>query len=250
MSDTTTRPVAVVTGASSGIGAATAEALAKAGYDVILGARRVDKLTEVAERCQGTAIELDVCDDASVEAFASKVERCDLLVNNAGGALGAESIAEANLDDWKWMYDVNVLGTLRVTRALLDKLVESGDGQVINIGSIAAREPYRGGAGYNAAKHGVAAMTRVLRLELLGKPVRVCEIDPGLVNTEFSTVRFRGDKDKADAVYKGMEPLLAEDIAETIAWVATRPPRMNVDSMLILARDQTSAQEVHRRESN
>ncbi|MDN6845285.1 MAG: SDR family NAD(P)-dependent oxidoreductase [Corynebacterium variabile] len=243
-------PVAVVTGASSGIGAATARALAAAGYQVVLGARRIEKLTEGAEECGGTALALDVTDQRSVDAFAAAVTetigRCDLLVNNAGGAVGTEPVAEANVDDWQWMYDTNVLGTLRVTKALLPMLVASGDGQVMTIGSIAAREPYRGGAGYNAAKHGVAAMTRVLRLELLGQPVRVCEIDPGMANTEFSTVRFRGDTEAADNVYTGMEPLTAEDIADAIAWVATRPARVNIDQMLIMPRDQAAAQQIHR----
>ena len=243
-------PVAVVTGASSGIGAATARALAAAGYQVVLGARRIEKLTEVAEECGGTALALDVTDQSSVDAFAADVTetfgRCDLLVNNAGGAVGTESVAEASVDDWQWMYDTNVLGTLRVTKALLPMLVASGDGQVMTIGSIAAREPYRGGAGYNAAKHGIAAMTRVLRLELLGQPVRVCEIDPGMANTEFSTVRFRGDTEAADNVYAGMEPLTAEDIADAIAWVATRPSRVNIDQMLIMPRDQAAAQQIHR----
>ena len=146
------------------------------------------------------------------------------------------------------MYDTNVLGTLRVTRALLPKIEASGDGQVINISSIAGHEPYRGGGGYNAAKHAVAAMTRVLRLELLGTPVRVCEICPGLVNTEFSMVRFDGDKEKADAVYRGLEPMVADDIADAVTWIATRPSRMNVDQITIMARDQVSAQQVHRRE--
>ncbi|WP_417287706.1 SDR family NAD(P)-dependent oxidoreductase [Corynebacterium variabile] len=243
-------PVAVVTGASSGIGAATARALATAGYQVVLGARRIERLTEVAEECGGAAIALDVTSQDSVDAFVAAVAdtfgRCDLLINNAGGAVGTESVAEASVDDWQWMYDTNVLGTLRVTKALLPMLVASGDGQVMTIGSIAAREPYRGGAGYNAAKHGIAAMTRVLRLELLGQPVRVCEIDPGMANTEFSTVRFRGDTETADNVYAGMEPLTAEDIADAIAWVATRPARVNIDQMLIMPRDQAAAQQIHR----
>jgi NADP-dependent 3-hydroxy acid dehydrogenase YdfG len=241
------RGVAAVTGASSGIGAATARALADAGYDVVLGARRADLLADVAQQCGGRAIPLDVTDDASVAAFAAQVERCDLLVNNAGGALGTDSVADADLDDWRRMHEVNVLGTLRVTKALLPKLVASGDGQVVTIGSIAAREPYQGGAGYNAAKHAVAAMTRVLRLELLGQPVRVCEIDPGMVHTDFSLVRFKGDQERAEAVYAGVEPLLAEDVADAVAWVATRPSRVNIDQLLMLARDQTSAQVVHRR---
>lgn len=239
--------VAVVTGASSGIGASTARRLAEEGYDVVLGARRIDRLAAVADDCGGRALPLDVTDRRSVDEFCAQVPRCDVLVNNAGGALGTDSVAEADEDSWYWMHETNVMGTLRVTKALLPKLVDSGDGQVITIGSIAAREPYRGGAGYNAAKHAVAAMTRVLRIELLGQPVRVCEIDPGMVETEFSLVRFDGDAEKAAAVYAGTDPLLAEDIADAVAWVATRPSRVNVDSMLILARDQTSAQVVHRR---
>ena len=238
---------AVVTGASSGIGAATARALAAAGFDVVLGARRQDLLTAVAAECGGRALPLDVTDQESVDAFAAQVGPCDLLVNNAGGALGADPVAEADVEDWRWMYETNVLGTLRVTQALLPALIASGDGQVINIGSIAAREPYRGGAGYNAAKHGVAVLSRVLRIELLGQPVRVCEIDPGMVATDFSLVRFKGDQAKADAVYAGLTPLSAEDVADTVGWVATRPSHVNVDSILVLARDQSSAQVVHRR---
>ncbi|MEV3938939.1 SDR family NAD(P)-dependent oxidoreductase [Glycomyces sp. NPDC049804] len=242
-----TKPVAVVTGASSGIGAAAAKALAKAGFDVILGARRTDRLAEVAAECGGTALPLDVTDEDSVAAFAAVISRCDLLVNNAGGALGLDSIATADLDLWQQMYDVNVLGTIRVTKALLPKLVASGNGQVVVIGSIAARQPYPGGGGYNAAKHAEAAVTRVLRLELVGQPVRVCEIDPGMVETEFSLVRFDGDRERADAVYAGMTPLTADDIAETIAWVATRPAHVNVDQITIMPRDQIGAQQVHRR---
>ena len=242
-----TKPVAVVTGASSGIGAATAKALAKAGYDVILGARRADRLAEVAAECGGTALPLDVTDEDSVAAFAAVVSRCDLLVNNAGGAFGLDSIATADLELWQQMYDVNVLGTIRVTKALLPKLVASGNGQVIVIGSIAAHQPYPGGGGYNAAKHAEAAVTRVLRLELLGQPVRVCEIDPGMVETEFSLVRFEGDQARADAVYAGMTPLTADDIADTITWVATRPAHVNVDQITITPIDQAGAQQVHRR---
>ncbi|WP_392507939.1 SDR family NAD(P)-dependent oxidoreductase [Naumannella halotolerans] len=247
---TNQKPVAVVTGASSGIGAASARALAAADFDVILGARRIEKLQSIAEECGGTAIALDVTDDASVAAFAEQVPNCSLLVNNAGGAVGVEPVAEASISDWQWMYDTNVLGTLRLTQAFLPKLIDSGDGQVINIGSIAGREAYEGGGGYNVAKFGITAMTRSLRIELLGKPVRVCQIDPGMVHTEFSTVRFRGDQDKADAVYAGVEPLTAEDIADTIAWVATRPARVNFDQILVLARDQISAKVAYRRETD
>ncbi len=239
--------IAVVTGASSGIGAATARALAAAGYSVVLGARRMDRLREVADSCGGVARELDVTDPDSVERFCAALDRVDLLVNNAGGAIGTEPIAEARDEDWQRMYETNVLGVLRMTRALLPRLIGSGDGQVITIGSVAGRESYRGGGGYNAAKHAVAAVMRVLRLELLGQPVRVCEIDPGMVETEFSVVRYRGDEERAHAVYEGMTPLEPEDVADAVVWVATRPSRVNVDSMLLLARDQAGAQLVHRR---
>ncbi|WP_062465922.1 SDR family NAD(P)-dependent oxidoreductase [Demequina maris] len=237
---------AVVTGASSGIGAASARALAADGWHVVLGARRTDRLEALAEEIGGTALRLDVTDQESVDALRDAIGSCDLLLNNAGGALGTSSIAEGDVDEWQWMYDVNVLGTLRVTKALLPKLVASGDGQVINIGSIAAREPYKGGGGYNAAKHAVAAMTRVLRIELLGQPVRVSEIDPGMVETEFSLVRFGGDAEKAAKVYEGVTPMSAEDIAEAVRWVASRPKHVNIDQILMLATAQTSAQVVHR----
>lgn len=240
------RGTAVVTGASSGIGAASAKALAEAGFEVVLGARRADRLAEVAKACGGTALALDVTDDDSVAAFAAEIDRCDLLVNNAGGAFGLDTVATADLDAWQRMYDTNVLGTVRVTKALLPLLIGSGNGQVITIGSIAARTPYHGGAGYNAAKHGEAALTRVLRIELLGQPVRVCEIDPGMVETEFSLVRFEGDREKADAVYEGMTPLTADDVAETVAWVATRPPHVNIDQITIMPRDQIGPGQVHR----
>ncbi|MDN4490528.1 SDR family NAD(P)-dependent oxidoreductase [Demequina sp. SYSU T00068] len=241
-----TQRVAVVTGASSGIGAAAARALAADGWHVVVGARRLDRLETLAAEIGGTALALDVTDDASVDAFAAAVERCDLLVNNAGGAVGTTPLAEADLDEWRWMYDVNVLGTVRVTKALLPKLVASGDGLVVTIGSIAAREPYKGGAGYNAAKHAEAALTRVLRLELLEQPLRVCEIDPGMVETEFSLVRFAGDAERAAKVYEGITPLSAEDVAEAIRWVASLPTHVNIDTMMIMPRSQAGASVVHR----
>lgn len=238
--------VAVVTGASSGIGAATARVLAHQGWHVVVGARRLDRLEALAAQIGGRAHVLDVTDQASVEAFCGVVDVCHLLVNNAGGALGTTSVAQADDAEWFQMFETNVMGTLRLTRALLPKLVASGDGQVISIGSIAALEPYPGGAGYNAAKHAVRALTRVLRLEMKGQPIRVCEIDPGLVETEFSVVRFAGDQERADKVYEGMTPLTADDVAEAIAWVASRPAHVNIDHLLIMPRDQVSAQVVHR----
>jgi len=240
------RGVAVVTGASSGIGAATARRLADEGFDVVVGARREDKLREVADAIGARAMRLDVTDDDSVAAFCEQVGECRVLINNAGGALGRDSVADADLDEWQWMYDANVLGVLRMTKALLPALEASGDGHVVNVGSIAGHEAYVGGAGYNAAKFGLRALTKVLRLELLGRPIRVTEIDPGMVETEFSIVRFHGDVDKADKVYEGVTPLTADDIADCITFAVTRPSHVNVDTMIVLARDQANASTVHR----
>ncbi|QRY62871.1 SDR family NAD(P)-dependent oxidoreductase [Gordonia sp. PDNC005] len=233
--------VAVVTGASSGIGAATARALAGDGYDVILGARRVDRLEALAAEIGGRARQLDVTDPESVERFVAGLDRVDVLVNNAGGAKGLATVADADLDDWRWMWETNVVGTLRVTKALLPALEASGDGLIVTITSLAAIEPYDNGAGYTSAKHGQAMIHRTLRLELLGKPIRLTEIAPGMVETEFSLVRFDGDADKADAVYSGLEPLVAEDVAEVISFVASRPPHVNLDQIILKPRDQASA---------
>jgi NADP-dependent 3-hydroxy acid dehydrogenase YdfG len=243
----TGRGTAVVTGASSGIGAATARALTADGWDVVVGARRVDRLDALAAEIGARGHPLDVTDAASVDAFVSSVGDCRLLVNCAGGALGLSPIAEADEAQWRTMYDTNVLGVLRVTQRLLPALEASGDGQVVTIGSIAGYDPYPGGAGYNAAKFAVRAVMGVLRQELLGRPVRVCEVDPGLVETEFSLVRFGGDAERAAAVYAGVEPLSAEDVAECIRWVAARPSHVNIDQLVVLARDQVGAREVHRR---
>lgn len=242
----TARGTAVVTGASSGIGAATAARLARTGWDVVIGARRTDRLEEVAAATGARALPLDVTDQASVDAFADQVGACRLLVNNAGGAIGLEPVAEADLADWQAMYDTNVLGVARVTKALLPELVASGAGHVVTIGSIAGLEPYPGGAGYNAAKHAVRAAMEVLRMELLGQPVRVTEIDPGMVETEFSVVRFRGDEARAARVYEGVEALTAEDVAECVGWAAELPDRVNVDRIVVKPRDQATAQLVHR----
>jgi NADP-dependent 3-hydroxy acid dehydrogenase YdfG len=238
---------AVITGASSGIGAATARALAAEGFRTILGARRLERLQEVAGETGGEAIALDVTDPDSVERFAAAVGECDVLVNNAGGALGREPLAEADEEKWRWMYEANVMGTMRMTRALLPRLIESGDGHVVAVTSIAAIEPYRGGAGYNAAKHAQRATLRVLRQELLGEPVRVTEIVPGMVETEFSLVRFGGDAEAAERVYAGMEPLRAEDVAECIRWAVTRPSHVDIDEIVVRPRDQATATDVHRR---
>ena len=238
---------AVITGASSGIGAATARALAGDGYEVVLGARRLERLEALAGEIGGRATELDVTDPESVAAFVATVPGCDVLVNNAGGALGLEQLRDADEEKWLQMFEANVMGTMRMTRALLPRLIESGDGHVVGVTSIAAFEAYRGGSGYNAAKHAQRAMLRVLRLELLGEPVRVTEVAPGMVEPEFSLVRFGGDEDAANRVYEGMEPLRAEDVAECIRWAVSRPPHVNVDEIVVRPRDQASATEVHRR---
>jgi NADP-dependent 3-hydroxy acid dehydrogenase YdfG len=236
-----------VTGASSGIGAATARALAGDGWDVVIGARRVERLVAVAEPIGARVLALDVTDDESVAAFAAEVPRCALLVNNAGGALGLDPIIDADLDGWRTMYESNVLGVVRVTNALLPQLLKSGDGHVIIVNSIAGIEPYPGGAGYNAAKAAANAVRRVLRMELLGQPVRVAEINPGMVETEFSLVRFDGDEQRAAKVYEGLTPLTADDVAECIRWVAAQPSHVNIDQLVVLPRDQAGATRVHRR---
>ncbi|MCP2627019.1 SDR family oxidoreductase [Mycolicibacterium smegmatis] len=241
------RPVAVVTGASAGIGAATAKTLASLGFHVICAARRTDRIDALAKEIDGTAVVADVTDDESVNALAAQLDRVDVLVNNAGGAKGLAPVSDADLDHWRWMWETNVLGTLRVTRALLPKLVDSGDGLIVTVTSIAAFETYDGGAGYTAAKHAQGALHRTLRGELLGKPVRLTEIAPGAVETEFSLVRFDGDRERADNVYKGITPLVAEDIAEVIGFVASRPSHVNLDQIVIRPRDQAPNGRFNRR---
>lgn len=243
--------IAVVTGASSGIGAATAQALSRAGYQLWIGARRLDRLREIAEPLGATALPLDVTDAQSVAAFVQQLPPVlHLLVNNAGGALGLDRIEDAGDDSWRTMWETNVLGTMRMTRALLPALRESGDGHIVNIGSIAAFETYVGGAGYTGVKHAERAFTRTLRLELLGQPIRVTDIAPGLVETEFSLVRFGGDAERADAVYRGLQPLAADDIADCVVWAATRPSHVNIDEIVVRPRDQATATAVFRREVN
>lgn len=235
------QPVAVVTGASSGIGEATARELAKAGFHVVLGARRMDRLRGIAGEIGGTALPLDVTDDTSVAEFAAAVPASRVLVNNAGGALGAEPVADADEGHWRWMWEANVLGTLRVSRAFLPKLVDSGNGHVVTVTSIAALEVYDGGSGYTSAKHAQSALHRTLRGEYLGKPVRFTEILPGLVETEFSLVRFDGDAERAKNVYSGLRPLVAQDVAEVIAFAVSRPEHVNLDSIVLKPRAQHSA---------
>jgi len=239
--------VAVVTGASSGIGEATARTLARQGFHVAAVARRAERIQALAGEIGGTAIAADVTDDVAVDALAAQLSRVDVLVNNAGGARGLAPVADADLEDWRWMWETNVLGTLRVTRALLPKLVASGDGLIVTVTSIAALETYDNGAGYTAAKHAQGALHRTLRGELLGKPVRLTEIAPGAVETEFSLVRFDGDQQRADSVYSGITPLTATDVAEVIGFVASRPSHVNLDLIVIRPRDQASASRFSRR---
>jgi NADP-dependent 3-hydroxy acid dehydrogenase YdfG len=234
------KPVAVVTGASAGIGAATARTLAAQGFHVVCAARREGPITALAGEIGGTAIVTDVTDDASVTELAERLDRVDLLVNNAGGARGLEPVADANLDHWRWMWESNVLGTLRVTRALLPKLIDSGDGLIVTVTSIAAVETYDNGAGYTSAKHAQGVLHRTLRSELLGKPVRLTEVAPGMVKTDFSLLRFDGDEERAAKVYEGVTPLVAEDIAEVIGFVASRPSHVDLDLIVVRPRDQVS----------
>ncbi|MDH6286672.1 SDR family oxidoreductase [Rhodococcus opacus] len=238
--------IAVVTGASSGIGEATARTLAAQGFHVVIGARRLDRLEKIAEDIGGTALELDVTDQDSVDAFSAVLPRVDVLVNNAGGAKGLATVAEADLDDWRWMWETNVLGTLRITKALLPKLIESGEGLVVTITSLAALEAYDNGSGYTTAKHAEGVLHRTLRGELLGKPVRLTEIAPGAVETEFSLVRFEGDQERADKVYEGITPLVAADVADVVGFVASRPSHVNIDQIVVKPRDQASSGRFHR----
>jgi NADP-dependent 3-hydroxy acid dehydrogenase YdfG len=245
--------IAVVTGASSGIGAATARRLAVEGFHVVAAARRLDRLEKLVAEIgpDATAFACDVTSDPSVAALAASVAGLDapvtLLVNNAGGARGMDPVSGGAVADWQWMYDVNVLGTLRVTQALLPALEASGAGTVVTIGSTAAFTVYEGGAGYTAAKHAQTALVGTLRLELAGHPVRVVEIDPGMVRTEEFSLNRLGDPAKVDAIYAGVrEPLVADDIADCVAWVATRPQHVNIDRLVVRPIAQAAQHKVAR----
>lgn len=239
---------AVVTGASSGIGAATARALAAVGFRVVLGARRLDHVERVAGEIgtDARALSLDVTDRGSLGAFAEAVPECHVLVCNAGGALGLGPVTELDEQDWRWMWEANVLGMAQTVRAFLPKLVASGDGCIAVVTSVAGHQVYPGGAGYCGAKHAAAAVVETLRLELLGQPVRITEVAPGLVRTEFSSVRFKGYEARAEAVYQGLEPLTAEHVADAIAWAVTRPLPMTVARLDLYPRAQASTRDVHR----
>jgi NADP-dependent 3-hydroxy acid dehydrogenase YdfG len=247
----------IITGASSGFGAAAALAFAAQGCKLLLGARRVDRLEAVAEKARAagapaaTAHALDVSQRKSVDEFAGwakgQTERIDVLINNAGGALGMETVAQGKDEDWETMMQTNVLGVLRMTRAILPLMVTNPGSYIINIGSIAGRVVYEGGAAYCAAKAGELQITRALRLELSGTGVRVGTVDPGLAETEFSVVRFKGDQERAKKVYEGITPLTAEDVADALVWAASRPPHVCIDEMIIKCTDQAAIHKVHRR---
>jgi NADP-dependent 3-hydroxy acid dehydrogenase YdfG len=245
---------AVVTGASSGIGAATARMLAGAGFHVVCAARRADRVEALAAEIvarggHAAAVTCDVTDADSVAELAAAVGgSLNVLVNNAGGAFGAGPVAEADSDDWRRMFEVNVIGLMQVTRALLPALIASGDAVILNVGSTAGRIAYEGGGGYTAAKHGTKVVSETLRLELWDQPVRVCEIAPGMVKTdEFALVRFEGDRERAEAVYRGVpNPLTAEDVADAITWMVTRPAHVNIDELVIRPRAQAAQHKVFR----
>ena len=241
-------PTAVVTGASSGIGAASARALAGDGFHVVCAARRKDRIETLAEEIGGRAVVCDVTDPASVAELAAAVDSVDVLLNNAGGAFDQASVEEADVEDWARMFDVNVLGAVRVTQALLPALRADGGGLIVNLGSTAGRIAYEGGGGYTAAKHGLKVLSQTLRLELVAEPLRITEIAPGMVKTEeFTLKRFQGDKERYDAVYAGVqEPLVAEDIAEAVRWVASLPSHVNIDELVVRPRAQAAQHKVHR----
>jgi NADP-dependent 3-hydroxy acid dehydrogenase YdfG len=243
--------IAVVTGASSGIGEATCHALAAAGFHIIAGARREERVREVASAVGGEALALDVMDLPSIEAFVAEVQRrhsrIDVLVNNAGLAAGLAPVAEGSDADWMQMLETNVLGLLRMTRASLPLLRKAPHAHIVNLGSVAGFEVYAGGAGYTASKHAVRAISRTLRLELVGEPIRVTEVAPGMVETEFSLVRFKGDARRAAEVYRGVQPLTGADVADCIVWAVTRPPHVNIDELVVRPIAQANAFTVARR---
>jgi NADP-dependent 3-hydroxy acid dehydrogenase YdfG len=247
----------LITGASSGFGAAAAELFAAEGSRLLLGARRVERLEKVASDARKAGApeahvhKLDVSQTASVNAFVkwarTKTKRVDVLINNAGGALGMDTVAEGKDADWETMLQTNVLGVLRMTRAVLPLIPHDAGSSIINIGSYAAHTVYEGGAAYCAAKAGELQITRTLRLELNGTGIRVGTVDPGLAKTEFSLVRFKGDAELAKKPYAGTNPLVAQDIAEILVWVAGRPPHVNIDEVLVRPVDQAAIHKVYRR---
>jgi NADP-dependent 3-hydroxy acid dehydrogenase YdfG len=251
MSSAESKRVALVTGASSGIGEATVRALAAAGFETVSAARRVERCEALAADVGGRALELDVTDPASVERLAAELTAVDAIIHSAGGALGLEAVADADEERWRQMFESNVLGVARVTKALLPALREGTDPIIVVIGSVAGVEVYEGGAGYTAAKHGAHAVARTLRLELHREGIRVTVVAPGMVeDTEFSLVRFDGDADKASKVYEGLEPLTAADVADLIAYCVTRPGHVDIDHVSVMPTAQATAKIAHREGSD
>ena len=242
------RRLALVTGASSGIGAATARALADAGFDVAIAARRFDRLEELASEIGATPHRLDVTEADSVASLTEAIPELDLLVNNAGAALGLAQVDELDEAHWRGMFELNVLAVARMLRAFLPALRRSSSGQIVQIGSTAGFEVYPGGAGYTASKHGLRALTRTLRYELLGTGIKVTEVAPALTETEFSMVRFDGDAARAKSVYQGMTPLSAEDVARCVVFATTQPPHVSVDEIVVRPLDQADSTTIHRRD--
>jgi NADP-dependent 3-hydroxy acid dehydrogenase YdfG len=242
------RGTALVTGASSGIGAATVRALAAAGFETVAAARRLERCEELAREVGGRAFRLDVADRDSVEALAAELDEVAVIVHSAGGALGLDPVAEGEEDQWRAMFESNVLGLMLVTRALLPAMRASGHRHVVVIGSVAGVEVYPGGGGYTAAKHAAHAVAETLRLELLADGIRVTEVAPGLVETEFSLVRFGGDAERAAGVYRGLTPLRGEDVADLVAFAVTRPPHVDVDYIAVKPTAQATATVVHPRD--
>lgn len=248
--------IVLITGASSGIGAACAKLFAEAGAKLILAARRFDRLQELAVQLQQQfktethLLELDVRSRTQVESSLRSLPpnwaAIDLLINNAGLSRGLDKLYEGSIEDWEEMIDANVKGLLYVTRTLVPGMVQRGSGHVVNIGSIAGRQAYPGGNVYCASKAAVRAISEGLKQDLLGTPVRVTEIEPGLVETEFSLVRFHGDGDRAHRVYQGLIPLTPEDVADVVLFCATRPAHVNISEVLLVPTDQASAILVHR----
>jgi 3-hydroxy acid dehydrogenase / malonic semialdehyde reductase len=249
----------LITGASSGFGAAAARAFGAHGAKLLLGARRVENLKKVAASARQVGAAraefhfLDVSKTKSVRDFIQwarkKTDRVDVLLNNAGGALGMDTVAEGRDADWETMLQTNVLGVLRMTRATLPLIPRDAGASIINVGSYAAHRAYEGGAAYCAAKAGELQITRALRLELNGTGIRVSTVDPGLAKTDFSLVRFKGDAARAEKLYEGTRPLVAEDVAEILVWVASRPPHVNIDEMIVKPVDQAAMHKVYRRKS-
>lgn len=239
----------LITGATSGIGRACAQQFAAAGARLTITGRRADRLAALADELHGPirTLVFDVRDRDATRAALADVDAPDVLVNNAGLASGFEPVQNGDEADWDRMIDTNVKGLLTVSRALLPRMIEAGRGHVVNIGSIAGHEPYPNGAVYCASKHAVDAITKGMRMDLLGTGVKVSTVDPGMVETEFSVVRFGGDADKAAKVYEGLDPLTADDIAETVVWIADRPRHVQVAEVVIFPTDQASATRVNRR---